>query len=470
MLSNEHNGILASLKKDKRISPDWQVYPTVTDSPLDRTGGDYLLVNTKTGDVHFLDATGNVDKLKDPSKANVYKLRQSGVIGVDSQLFDISGALKIDADDLVTRTEAINFRPNLEDQIWRLTQEPSPFRLGADGPPMPSPIRSTDVDATSQIGQLVDWARAKAKTAADDKERSDWIEMATVLERAKNYSNIQATQVPSPELGTSLKSVTRAELINYAMSKLKRLDYGMPPKADSVSGISVNKEGTVMLKAKDGGFFNGGSIADSIDAARREFLDYVRLSKALSNSQIDALGGDSKALKGLSGAERHVAIETQLRLNAKFQTNAKNLASIFMSEQSVIRNGGAVGDKPPVIAKNIESKLRARTEDSLLGRSQPAVVKPNSASQAVPLARMESLESGVPESTNLLKEWKEAPSRLDAPAQNVSDILDFIIAENNSIPVTELPKLRALRDAYKDPTNPEHARALKMIHDLMMGG
>lgn len=97
-------------------------------------------------------------------------------------------------------------------------------------------------------------------------------------------------------------------------------------------------------------------------------------------------------------------------------------------------------------------------------------VKPGVASQAVPSARVENLETGLPESTKLLKEWKEPPSRLDAPAQNISDILDSIIDENNSIPLTELPKLKALRDAYKDPTNPEHARALKMIHDLMLGG
>lgn len=98
-------------------------------------------------------------------------------------------------------------------------------------------------------------------------------DMATVLERAKNYSNIQAVQVDSPELGKSLDSITRTELINYAMSKFKRLDYGMPPRADSVSGVSVKQEGTVMLKTKEGGFFNGGSnIAHRIDVAVASFL------------------------------------------------------------------------------------------------------------------------------------------------------------------------------------------------------
>ncbi len=470
LLSNERDGVLANLKRDKRISSDWQVYPTEAHSPLDRTGGDYLLVNTKTGDVHFLDATESEVKIKDPSKKNVFKFRESGIIAVQKNLFDTFGALKIDDTDVGVQIDAINFKPDLEHQILRLTQEPSVFRLGADGPPLPSLTRSTDAEATNQIGQLIDWAKAKARTSANDGERSEWLDMATVLERAKNYSNIQAVQVASPELGKSLDSITRTELINYAMSKFKRLDYGMPPRADSVSGVSVNKEGTVMLKTKEGGFFNGGSIADRIDAARREFLDYVRLSKSLSNSQIDALGGDSKALKGLNGTDRHAAIEKQLRLNTKFQTNAKNLASIFMSEQAVIRGGGAVGDKPPVIIKNIESKLRARTEDSLLGRVQPAVVKPNSATQPVPLARMESLESGVPESTKILKEWKDTPSSLDAPAPNIIEILDLIIDENNSIPVAELAKFKALRDAYKDPTNSEHARALKMIHDLMLAG
>jgi len=188
----------------------------------------------------------------------------------------------------------------------------------------------------------------------------------------------------------------------------------------------------------------------------------------LSNGQVDALGGDGKALKGLSGAERQAAIEKQLRLNAKFQTNVKALSSVFMNDQTVIRNGGATGNNPAAIFENIGSRLRARNEDSLLGRQSEVAVKPGVVSQAVPSTRVENLETGLPESTKLLKEWKEPPSRLDAPAQNVSDILDLIIDENNSIPLTELPRLKALRDAYKDPANPDHARALKMIHNLML--
>lgn len=464
MLSNERDGILASLKRDKRISPDWQVYPTEAKSPLDRAGGDYLLVNTKTGDFHFLDATSN------PQKSNVFALREPGVIRTDNGLFDISGALKTDDPSSTVAAQAKNFKPNLEDQILAMTGRPSAFRLGADGPPLPSLTRTSEADATTQLGQLIDWARAKAKTATDSRERADWLDMANIVERAKTYSNIQATQVQSAELGHSLDSVTRAELINYAMTKVKRVEYARPAKATAVADVNIGKDHTVMLKTKDGGYYNGGNLDASIEAARREFLDSTRLAKALSNGQVDALGGDGKALKGLSGAERQAAIEKQLRLNAKFQTNVKALSSVFMNDQTVIRNGGATGNNPAAIFENIGSRLRARNEDSLLGRQPEVAVKPGGASQAVPSARLESLEGGLPESTKLLKEWKEPPSRLDAPAQNISDILDLIVDENNSIPVTELPKLKALRDAYKDPTNPDHARALKMINDLMLGG
>jgi hypothetical protein len=331
--------------------------------------------------------------------------------------------------------------------------------------------RTTDAEAATQLGSLIDWAKAKARNSDDVRERSDWQDMANVVERARTYSNIKAIEVASPELAASLDSVTRGELIAYAMAKVKGPAYVIiDDKVAKVANVSVIKGRSVTLKTKDGGYYNGGILEDRVDAIRKELVNYSSLSKFLSNSQIDLLGGDSKALKGLSRADRQAAIDKQLRLDAKFQSNVKAVADVFMSQQGIIKIGGASGDSRPSIFLNIESRLRARTEDSLLGRSQPAVVKPNSASQAVPLARMESLENGVPESTKLLKEWKEAPSRLDAPAQNVSDILDFIIAENNSIPVTELPRLRALRDAYKDPTNPEHARALKMIHDLMLGG
>jgi hypothetical protein len=351
-----------------------------------------------------------------------------------------------------------------------MTARPSAFRLGADGPPLPSLTRTSEADATTQLGQLIDWARAKAKASTDSRERADWLDMANIVERAKTYSNIQATQVQSAELGHSLDSVTRAELINYAMTKVKRVEYARPTKATAVADVNIGKDHTVMLKTKDGGYYNGGNLDTSIEAARREFLDSTRLAKALSNGQVDALGGDGKALKGLSGAERQSAIEKQLRLNAKFQANVKALSSVFMNDQTVIRNGGATGNNPAAIFENIGSRLRARNEDSLLGRQPEVAVKPAAAPSAVSSTRVENLEGGLPESTKLLKEWKEPPSRLDAPAQNISDILDLIIDENNSIPVTELPKLKALRDAYKDPTNPEHARALKMIHDLMLGG
>ena len=460
MLSGE-NGIVSRLQKEKRIGPDWQVYPTEAGSPLDRAGGDYLLVNTKTGDFHFLDATSN------PEKSNVFELRKPGVIYTENNLFDVSGALKIDDPSSTVRNKATNFKPNLEDQIIYMTQQPAAFRLGADGPPLPSLTRVSEADATTQLTQLVDWAKAKARNSADTRERSDWLDMANVVERARKYSNIQATQVASPELGTSLDAVTKVELINYAMGKLGRLEYGRPSKVAPVSEVQiVSKDRTVMLKTKSGEYYNGGNLDVSIETARREFLDLNRLSKSLSNTHIDALGGDSKALKGLNGADRHAAIEQQMRTNTKFQNNVRSLSQVFMNDQNVIRNGGATGGNAPVILENISSKLRSRTEESLLGKPAVVVAKFNAAANAAN-GRIDNIESSLPEASKLLKEWKEPPARLDAPAENISDILDLIIDENNSIPVDELVKLKGLRDAYKDPKNPDHARVMKMIHDLM---
>ncbi|CAN5507594.1 hypothetical protein BH11CYA1_BH11CYA1_17680 [soil metagenome] len=458
MLSGD-SGILAGLKRDRRISADWQVYPTEAGSPLDRAGSDYLLVNTKTGEFHFLDATSN------PEKSNVFALRRPGVITTENSLFDISGALKVDDPSSSVRAKAISFRPDLEDQILRMTQQPSPFRLGADGPPLPSLTRVSEQEATTQLGQLIDWAKAKARNSADSYERTDWQDMASVVERAKTYSNIQASQRPSPELATNLDSVTKTELINFAMAKVLKHEYPMPAKVTGGADVQISKDRTVMLKTKDGGFYNGGNIENSVEEARLKLLDPKALPKFLSNAQIEALGGDGKALKGLPAAEREAAIERQLRANPRLQANVKLVASVFMNDQNVIRNGGAAGDKPATIFENVKSKLRARTEDSLLGKPPVVAAKPGPLNANA--GRIESLETSLPEATKVLKEWREPPSRLDVPAQNISDILDLIIEESNSIPVAELAKLKGLRDAYSDPKNPEHARAMKMINDLM---
>lgn len=265
-LSSEKDGILPHLKQENKISQDWQIYPSEAGSPLDRAGADYILVNSKTGDVHFLDATSNSDK------RNVFKIREEGVIHIDNEIFDVSGALKVDDFDADIASRARDFKPELERQILSLVQSPAALRLAADGPPLPSLTRTSDADATRQLNALIDWAEQKAKLTDQEADKALYRDMAATLSRARNYSNMKATEHASPTLKEQMDNAARGELLRYAVSRIKNGSYGKNTQSAPAADVQLHKDGRIVLKTNEGAYHHGGALAESIEGARRLLL------------------------------------------------------------------------------------------------------------------------------------------------------------------------------------------------------
>lgn len=456
-LTSEKDGILPRLKQQNKISQDWQIYPSEAGSPLDRAGADYILVNKKTGDVHFLDATANSDK------KNVFKIREDGVIHIDNEIFDVSGALKVDDLDVDLAARARDFKPELEQQILSLVQSPSALRLGADGPPLPSLTRASDADATRQLNALIDWAEQKSKLADMEADKALYHDMAATLGRARNYSNMKATEHASPTLKEQLDSAARGELLRYAVARIKNGAYGKSAQTAPTADVQLHKDGRIVLKTTEGAYYHGGALAESVEGARRLFLDRSALARSLSNKQIEDLGGNAKALKTLSGAERQAAIEKEMKQNATFRRNVEQASQVMISDRSIISTGLAQGSGAAVLNDNIIGRLRTRKDGDLLGQTS-APLKPKAAETAV----SEPLDKTMPKAAQILREWREPPGTPEQASANIAEILDLVAGESKALPAAEHARLVKLRDAYKDPNHPDHARAVKQVHDLML--
>lgn len=78
-MMNEHSNALGGKPKDK----GFVVVPVTQNTGMDGKGMDIILLNTKTGDFVFLDATSNPAKLKENARTAMH---QDGVIFIDSEL------------------------------------------------------------------------------------------------------------------------------------------------------------------------------------------------------------------------------------------------------------------------------------------------------------------------------------------------------------------------------------------------
>ena len=74
----------------------------------------------------------------------------------------------------------------------------------------------------------------------------------------------------------------------------------------------------------------------------------------------------------------------------------------------------------------------------------------------------------MPKAAQILREWREPPGTPEQASANIAEILDLVAGESKALPAAEHASLVKLRDAYKDPNHPDHARAVKQVHDLML--
>ena len=135
----------------------------------------------------------------------------------------------------------------------------------------------------------------------------------------------------------------------------------------------------------------------------------------------------------------------------------------MISDRSIISTGLAQGSGAAVLNDNIIGRLRTRKDGDLLGQTS-APLKPKAAETAV----SEPLDKTMPKAAQILREWREPPGTPEQASANIAEILDLVAGESKALPAAEHARLVKLRDAYKDPNHPDHARAVKQVHDLML--
>lgn len=451
--------ILPELKASGRIPADMEVYPSQPQSPTDKVGGDFLLVNRKTGEFQFLDVTLRTDK------NNVFGLRQGGVIIVENQLFDRMGALKTDEGGEVGE-KAKELRSNLEAQIEGLSRQKSPFKLGADGTPLPSLSPKSAEETIAEINRLSSWAREKAKAAgASD---PGFREMADIIDRSSKHSQIANVEKASPKLQESARKVSESEVLKYIYSKYKNSQYPAQNPGKE-SDVKLHKDGRIKMLAENGDRLDGGAMSEHLEAALKTLVNQKNMLAGLSNEQLKGMGADISSFAKLKGEERANAIEKALKSQPKFKAEAGKLMEKLFDLKSIVGNGGAVGGARPVISDNIISRLQSRNEETLLGLEKksegaPQTNLPGQKSEAGAKAAAAMKERGLTSSAEELASYhKNEKFESGKTSKSLVETMELLVLDQESQRTWkegELESFKKLLDAYKDQNHPEHEKAV----------
>lgn len=355
---NVHKLLDRMLKEKALDKAGWEVFPTQIHSPADKVGADYLLVNTKTGALHLLDATSN------PNKDAPF-IRKDGVILFENRWFDQSGALKTDEN-----VEAKEFQTRLGKQLVDLTRSNSLLRLGQT--PFPD-ITDTELDsAKQQVDRLIEWLKQQAQSHEPRSyERLLLDDYAFRLETgAKKFLEISFKERGDPVFDRRTREAAKSAILEYIFKQLKKP--GSRDLSPETSDVYLNK-GHLKLRTSSGEFIDGGEVLKVIDAARSELLalDPKRAKINLENARaaIAKAANDvqrEKAVGEFAKAYNDQRILTRLE---KAGLTPLKFANLLIGYRNQIASGGQVGGGRAEIVDNLLRILRTRSEDSLLGRN-----------------------------------------------------------------------------------------------------
>ncbi|MDZ4835364.1 MAG: hypothetical protein SGJ27_16425 [Candidatus Melainabacteria bacterium] len=462
----EH-GILAKLKAEGRIGVEWDVFPTEPSSPADRVGADFLLVNRKTGEFHFLDAT------KNPNKSNVFRMRQDGVILYQSEYFERGSGLieRAAPGEQPTDREAKAgaFKESLESQIYELTRKPADFNLKET--PMPDVKATSEEISRAQVDKLISWADAKSKQFGETSSTEPFADMAKVLRKGvQEYQKLLAVKAPSPEFEKSVRQKTQKEIARFVAAKASsqtpasRTDFtpnkntSITPRNDTlelVDGERIHTTETPMSKMYEQEF-------------KKLMDDPIQLIKQLSKDEILALDRifQTDQFKGKGTEKLKAEIEAAYKADPRGPVGrvVEKLRSKLFENKSLIFIGGKEGNGPKVIEKNVIESLRTSTSDNLLGRQQPEKIKAPKAAPGEVLAKQ------VPKAS---LELREVAGLLEnklgsTPDGQVTDWIKAMVEDATNKIVNwdaeELAKFKEIATKYT-AGDPETVR---QVHDLLV--
>lgn len=462
--------ILPELKKEGKIGAEWQLYPSVSQSPADKVGADYLLVNTKTGAFHFLDAT-----LKE-NKENVFGLRAGGVLIVDNRLFDEFSALKTnEGGDIGLAAQKLE--TDISGQIESLAKSNTPFVIGPDGTPMPSVTVVTEEQAKTQIRQLSTWAKEQADASSGNEARL-FRDMAAVVERPFRQLDKAAREVASPKLAESVARATESEIVKFGLAKYRNQNYDASSPGASKNQLHILKDGKLVMPVDSGEIHVGGNITEHLEKSWSSLLSEKKLLSLVSNKDLKAMGADITSFEKLTGDERAEAIYKAYRSQPKFKAEANKLRDIIHSEQQVIKAGGAQGTGDPVIVDNVMAKLRSRTDNALLGIA-PKPEAAAAAESAKTKSTFSDIEKSASKPVDALADFAGYERYgTDKASESLATSMDLLLADQEERrakeptskdlwPQAEFERFSKLSEAYKDPAHQDHAESVKQLHELL---
>ncbi len=455
------NVILPKLKEDGLLGKEWDIFPSVKNSPADKIGADFLLVNRKTGAFQFLDPTLNEDK------KNIFELRRDGVILVESNLFETpGGALRVDEEGSIGE-RATKFQTNLESQIVVLASKPAAFKIGANGIPMPD-LEPTE-NAKEQIDNTINWARKRAAETSGNEAR-DFREMADVIGNAKTHTAIAAVEKFSPKFDESARKATEAEVAKFAFAKYKRQEYKEAQENSNGNNVKVIK-GDLKLNTKDGDFLTGGSIQTHLQESWGKLLNTKTFLSTLSNKDLKSMGAETTTFESLTGDARANAIEKAYKSQPKFRAEADKLRdTLHALRATIVEGGGAVAEGTRVIENNVVSRLKNRPEELLTGK--PAATDKAGEQKAAATAqaeKAETIDKTAPKAFAELESYHKGEKFVDGKASaSLSETMQLLVLDQESShtwPPAELEAFKKVSDAYKDSSNPNHDTAVKQVND-----
>lgn len=469
LLTHPHpeQGILAQLKAEKRISADWDIFPTEPknaagiNSPADQVGADFILVNKKTGDFFFLDAT------KNPDKNNVFELRAEGVILYKSEYFDREhGELEQPhkgEKPNERQQKAGEFKDALLERIEKLTNRPADFNL--KNTPMPDVVVTTPEQAKAQVERLIKWA--------GEQPGEKFAEMKRVLsDGVKVYQTKKAVTAPSEEFERAVRQRTQKEVAKFVAAKASRSNtsekIGGSTNTDTIVSAREDK-----IELVDGERIHSTktTMSDMLKEEYRELQkDPLKIIKQLSKDEIIGLDKmfDAPPFKGKNTDKLKAEIERQYRENPRGPVGkvVEKLGAALIDNRGLIENGGKVGTGPKVIEQNVLRSLRTATTDNLLARNKPVVQEPKAAqiepgevfAKEVPNASKE-LRAGI----ESLLEGKLGTKANESVSEWMQEMVKDARDKKTSWSAEEIARFTEIADKYKAGD----AETVKQVNDWL---
>ena len=353
------NIVKQRIKSTGLADKGWMVLPTQSGSPLDQVGCDYAMVNSRTHEVIFLDATQNPEKLANPSAKNVSRYRMEGLIGFDQHLIDEGGYLKI-GDDPETTERARAFQEDLDHQLLSLAQNGSSLTTDM----LPSYLRQGS--ASNNQAQIEKFRQQLIKRAGElpvtSEDRFLLTEYAEDLKRgALRHNELMAATVESKPLADNIARTSDKVVLDYVLAKM-RIKETTPMRVDNPD-VKMRKDGHLVI-SREGTIYDGGNVQSAVaDARTRLRGDRQYLSAMLQR--------DKAVLRKMTQTGWN--IDTMMKKVQEALVESREVDNGFLGTTDL---GLATAVKNRIANGNMEEMVTGRRAQAPPAQDAPAPKKP----------------------------------------------------------------------------------------------